>query len=313
MSFEGQINNDEVCYNLSKTNDIKLSGFNLIGNPFAHNIYKGKGAAIDNDDLAEGYYILSNSGAWNARMSDATAIKPGQGILVKTVKSGELKIKKTNASPSQRSRNDESLEIKVSNSNYEDVAYVSFANKVGLEKINHQNEDVPMIYTSFGNKDYAIAMIEASTKDIPVSFEAKTMGEYTLSVSSLTKRFDNVYLVDKLTGEVTNMLIDDYTFIATTNDNPERFVLKLYEYDSIEETEEDDSYVYVNNNELIINNVTSNTVIRIFDMMGREVMYVDGRMEDVARISTDNFETGIYIVRKINNRNVNTQKVVIHK
>ena len=170
-----------------------------------------------------------------------------------------------------------------------------------------------MIYATVGNKNYAIAMVEASTKDIPVSFEAKTMGEYTLSVSSLTKRFDNVYLVDKLTGDVTNMLIDDYTFIATTNDNPERFVLKLYEYDSIEETDEDDNYVYVNNNELIINNVTSNTVVQIFDMMGREVMSVDGCVENVARISTCDFETGIYIVRKINDRDVNTQKVVIHK
>ena len=313
LSFEGQINNGDMNYSLSKTNDISLSGFNLIGNPFSHNIYKGKGAAIDSDNLAEGYYALSNSGAWMAKISDATAIKPCQGILVKTVKSGELKIKKTNASPSQRSRNDESLEIKVSNSNYEDVAYVSFANKVGLEKINHQNEDVPMIYATVGNKNYAIAMVEASTKDIPVSFEAKTMGEYTLSVSSLTKRFDNVYLVDKLTGDVTNMLIEDYTFIATTNDNPDRFVLKLYEYDSVGETGEDGNYVFVNNNELVINNVTSNTVVQIFDMMGREVMRVDGCIENVARISTDNFETGIYIVRMINSKDIKTHKVMVHK
>ena len=314
LSFEGQINNSDVSYNLSKTNGIMLSGFNLIGNPFAHDIYKGEGAAIDNDDLAEGYYTLSNSGAWSAKISDGTAIKPCQSILVKTVKAGELKIKKTNSSPSRKSRDNESLEIKVSNSNYEDVAYVSFDNKVGLEKIEHKNENIPMIYITVEDKDFAIAMLGESTKDIPVYFEAKTMGEYTLSVSALNSQFDNIYLVDKLTGDFANMLLEDYTFIATTNDNPERFVLKLYEYNSVEETAgNNNNYVYLNNNELIIDNVTSNTVVQIFDIMGREIMSVDSCKDNVSRISTDNFGTGIYIVRMINNGNVNAQKIVIHK
>ena len=69
----------------------------------------------------------------------------------------------------------------------------------------------------------------------------------------------------------------------------------------------------MNNNELTINNVTSNTFIQIFDIMGRELMRVDSCADNVARISTDNFETGIYIVRMIDNGNVNAQKIVIHK
>jgi hypothetical protein len=47
--------------------------------------------------------------------------------------------------------------------------------------------------------------------------------------------------------------------------------------------------------------------------MGREIMSVDSCKDNVSRISTDNFGTGIYIVRMINNGNVNAQKIVIHK
>ena len=313
LSFEGHLNNADVSYNLSKTNDVELSGFNLIGNPFAHNIYKGKGAAIDDNNLAEGYYTLSNSGAWNAKMSDATAIKPCQGILVKTIKAGELKIKKTNAVPSQKSGDNESLAIKVSNGDYEDIAYVSFADKVGLEKIRHQNEDIPMIYVSVDSKDYAIAMVESSIKDIPLSFEAKIMGEYTLSVSSMAKQFDDVYLVDKQTGDVTNMLMEDYTFIATSNDNHERFELKLYEYDTVEDLYDDNDFVYVDKSELIIRDITSNTMIQVFDMVGHEILRRENCTEKVERISTDGLMSGIYIVRMVGDAGVRTQKVVIHK
>ena len=313
LSFAGEINSEDFVYDLSKTDNIKLSGFNLIGNPFAHNIYKGIGAAIEGENLADGYYILSNSGAWNARISDDTPIKPSQSILVKTIKDGEIKINKITSQPSSKYANDKLLSIFVENNDYNDVAYISFEDGIGLEKINHKNEDVPMIYVPVDDDDYAVAILEENVKDIPVYFEAKTMGEYTISVSSNTKQFENIYLLDNLTGEVTNMLLEDYKFVATTNDTPGRFVLKLYEYDSVDEINNGDDFVYVNNNDLIIYDLTINTSIQIFDIQGRYVMKIDNCMNNIERVSMDNFESGVYIIRKIDNKEVKTQKIIFHK
>lgn len=313
LSFQGQLNSEDVSCYLSKTDDISLSGFNLIGNPFSHNIYIGDGAAIDNTNLAEGYYTLSNSGAWGAKISEEIPVAPCQSILVKTIEAGELKIKKTNSAPSRKSVDDEFLVINVSNNNYEDVAYISFKEKVGLEKINHQNDNIPMIYVPVDDKNYAIAMLDTTVKDIPFSFVPKTMGEYTISVFSKSKRFDKIYLVDNLTGIVTNMLLEDYAFIATANDNTERFELKLYNYNSIDEINDNDDFVYVYDNELIINEVSEKTIVQIFDMIGREIFRMDNCMDEIIHVSTDDFKTGIYIVRKLDGKEVKDQKIIVHK
>lgn len=313
LSFAGPLNSEDVnCY-LSKTDNIFLAGFNLIGNPFSHNIYIGDGAAIDNANLAEGYYTLSNSGAWGAKISEETPIAPCQSILVKTTEAGELKIKKTNSVSSRKSIGSEVLVVNVSNNNYEDVAYISFDEKVGLEKINHQNKNIPMIYVPVDDKNYAIAKLDATVKDIPISFVTKTMGEYTISISSKSKQYDNIYLVDKLTGNITNMLLNDYTFIATSNDNAERFELKLYDYDSLDEINNNDNFVYVHNNELIINKLSEKSMVQIFDMVGREVLRIDNCANEKVCVPTDNFKTGIYIVRKLDNKQIQIQKIMVHK
>ena len=142
MAFVGEINGEsERCY-LSRTDDVRLPGFHLIGNPFTHNIYKGAGAAIDNNNLVTGYYTLSNSGGWEANMSDDNPIAPCQGILVKTMTAGEIVINKTNKASSRRSDDMSILSFKVANNEYEDKAYVVFEDDYGLEKINHQNQNV---------------------------------------------------------------------------------------------------------------------------------------------------------------------------
>ena len=50
----------------------------------------------------DGYYTLSNSGAWEAKISGNEPISPCQGILVKTIKDGEVIINKTNKTSSKR-------------------------------------------------------------------------------------------------------------------------------------------------------------------------------------------------------------------
>ncbi len=309
VSFVGEINGEsERCY-LSRTDDVRLPGFHLIGNPFTHNIYKGAGAAIDNNNLVTGYYTLSNSGGWEANMSDDNPIAPCQGILVKTMTAGEIVINKTNKASSRRSDDMSILSFKVANKEYEDKTYVVFEDDYGLEKINHQNEDIPMIYVTVEDSDYAIAMMNNDIKEIPLSFKAKTMGEYTISMNAENNKFYHIYLFDKMTGETINMLSDDYTFAATSNDNPERFIVKLYDVSSVNEIDVENSYVYVNNGNLIITNVTGKSLVEIYDVMGRKI--ICETINNESSINIENIRSGVYVVRTSDNMGIKTQKIVV--
>ena len=312
VSFVGEANSESKSYNLTKTEGINLSGFHLIGNPFAHNIYKGAGAAIDDDNLVDGYYTLSNSGAWEVNISNEDPIKPCQSILVKTMKPGEVVINKTNQASSQKSDDNEMLMVKVSNKNYEDKAYVLFGENQGLEKINHQNEDVPMVHIPIDNVNYAIATLAPETKEVPLSFVAKTMGEYTININA-DETFEYVYLVDNVTGNVTNMLMEDYTFIATTNDIPNRFAIRLSEVSSINENKiNSDVFAYVNNGNLILNNISERAQISVYDIMGRMILSdIVNDVDEAHVVEMNNVKTGIYFVKILDKKGIRVQKIIL--
>ena len=65
LAFAGEVNVGAVTVHLTSTEASgDLRGFNLVGNPFGHNIYKGKNGAIDNANLSDGFYFLNDNGGW---------------------------------------------------------------------------------------------------------------------------------------------------------------------------------------------------------------------------------------------------------
>ena len=313
ISFVGEVNGESKSYTLSKTEGINLSGFHLIGNPFTHNIYKGKDAAIDDENLVLGYYTLSNSGAWLVNVSSEEPIVPCQSILVKTIALGDVVVNKTNKTPSRGLNADEMLKVVVANKDYEDKAYVSFGEDYGLEKVNHQNKDVPMIYVPVDGVNYAIATIDSEIKEIPLSFVAKMMGQYTISIKMDKETFEEVYLVDKLTGNETDMLTEEYTFIATTNDTPDRFAIKLRKENSLEdEIGGMDKFAYVDNGRLIVNNVSGDVVIDVYDIMGRKIACSLTKNTDTScSVEIDGCQAGVYIVRLSDKTGIHSQKIIL--
>lgn len=313
VSFVGELTAETRNYNLTKTDGINLSGFNLVGNPFAHEIYKGDGAAIDDDNLVEGYYTLSNSGAWEAKISDETPIAPCQSILVKTIESGEIVINKTNQAPMHKFDKSDMLVVNISNKKYEDKTYIMFEGDYGLEKINHHNEEIPMISVPVADVNYAIAILEPTVKEFPLSLEIKTMGEYKISLDSDNIMFDNVYLIDNVTGTVTNMLTDDYTFVATAEELSNRFVVRLSEVNSVNENlVNHDRFAYVSNGRLIVNNISDDAVLEIYDIMGRKVVCdVMKNTNDSHFVEIDHICAGAYIIRITDDKGVRVQKIIL--
>ena len=304
-SFTGALNMAAVNYVLSctdKETDKELSGLNMIGNPFTHNINVNH-FHLEDGKIAEAFYSVETSGAWKANVEESIA--PLQAVLVQTNVTDTLAIKK--AATRTRAASEGSLKINVANKNYNDVAYVLFKEGLGLSKIAHFNTEIPMVSVNVEGKEYAVATMNKEVTEIPVSFKAMTMGEYTISVEAQDVE-ETIYLTDKLTGERVNLNTDSYTFMATSNDNTDRFVLtKVLDTTGIEQNAE--YSVYVSNDEIRFNNVNGNLNVRIYDMLGRPV--AEYNVFESATISTSSFETGMYILQMTDENGVRTQKVLV--
>lgn len=301
VSYVGKTNvgtlND---YTLSCQANNDLRGFNLVGNPYAHSIAKGSGKAIENTYLAIGYYVLTNAGEWMT-CTDGSEIKVNQGILVQATDAGNNQklvfndIRYTAPSKDGNEIN-KGIEFKVENSEYSDEAYAMFEEAVGLNKISHPNEDIPMLYIRKGEKDYAIATMSDNVKSINLNFEAKTFGRYTLSVKP-QGGYRYLHLIDRLAEKDIDLLVEsEYSFIGSPADNANRFIVRLEHSDSVD----DEVFAYQSENDIV---VAGEGELQVFDVMGRLVM-----RQNVNGVQTVNgLSKGVYIMRL----NDMTQKIVI--
>ena len=96
-----------------------------------------------------------------------------------------------------------------------------------MDKIPHRNAEIPMVYIPVDGINYAIATMSNDVTEIPVSFKAVTIGEYTIGAEVQGRDYLTMTLVDRLTGIETNLMLEDYTFIAKSNDSEERFFIRL--------------------------------------------------------------------------------------
>ena len=303
VELNGILNVADVEFPLSYTEGNELAGFNMIGNPFTHNI---NDSHFSGATLSEGYYVIGENGEWLSRYDGADDIEPMQSVLVKTSEEANVTIKKQAADT--RNVSNGSLRIDVTGSNCQDVAYVSFNEGIGLDKISHNNSTSALLYITNEGKDYAVATMSKDVTEIPVSFKAMTMGEYTISVTAQNCEFETLYLTDRLTGKKVNLNMESYSFVATSNDNPNRFVLTTVETLGIEDNKAE-AFVYINNDEIIINNIQGNAQLNIIDMMGRQAASYD--VFESAVISTSSLERGVYLIQMTDVNGIRTQKILV--
>lgn len=299
LAFAGELNTGSVEVAVTAGGSGDLKGINLIGNPYSHNIYKGAGTAIPNTGgaLATGFYMLSNSDSWVACTDNTTAIKPAQGILVKATEVGIVTMTNTTAAGTSKAGND-NIRFTVANNQYEDVAYAMFNNEIGLNKINHRNPEVPMLYIPQDGTNYAIATMSDDVEMFTLSFKTVTTSKYTLSVK-LDGRYDYLHIIDRLTGEDIDMLAEgEYSFMGAPKDLVDRFIVKLSYNATVNDV--NDAFAYQSGNEIIVNGEGE---LQIFDLMGRKVM-----TQVVNGVQTVNVPAqGVYIFRL----NGKVQKIVV--
>ena len=293
VEFTGLTNNS-ATYSVTNNggSDTDLPGFNLIGNPFTHNITLGN-ISLSAGDALSGGYVLNKEGAWTA-VTSSSDITPCQGVLVQVTEDATATISHTAGSKSRAS--EEYVQFTVANNSYEDVAYALFDEGHGLNKISHFNEEIPMLYINKNDEDYAIATMDKDAKMFDLNFEAKTMGRYTLSVKP-EGGFNYIHVYDKLANKDIDMLSESkYTFIGSPADAADRFVVRLGATNGAD----DEVFVYQSGSDVIVNGEGD---LQVFDVMGRNIM--NTTVNGVQAVNVPH--NGVYIF-KLNEK---VQKIVV--
>ena len=299
-----------TCTGTSETNLFK--GFNMIGNPYPHNIKKGDGEAIPNGDLLESnYYVLLEDSTWEP-VDDGEEIHVMEGILVQAKKSGALTISKIPVPAPEEEESKGGVDIKagndkiwftINNDEFKDKACVEFKSGHGLNKINHLNEKAPMLYIHHNGEDFASVDMSANTKTFGLNFEAKTTGVYTLKVQPKGS-YSYLHVYDRLTGEDIDMLDGgEYEFIGSVEDAPDRFIVRLSNNNA--DADEHGIFAYQSGDDII---VSGEGELQMFDIAGRLVMkaHVNG-IETVRKPS----HSGVYVLRVVG-EDVKTQKIIVN-
>lgn len=311
-SFSGTLNSTDVTYGLTYTDRTDgLSGFNLIGNPFPHNIYKGKGGAIDDEHLASGFYTLTNANAWELHTYE-DAILPGQGILVKTSTAETLTIAKNTSAATAESGSSKSisgrLDLILASTDNEDRAFVYFGQGIGLEKMGAFSDQVPSLWIHTQGGNYAIAHVDNTCETLDLYFQNKLNADFTFTVKAKDTNFSYLQLVDNLTGTVVDLLKQpEVNFHANGNEPNNRFRLVFKVTTGVDEEEAQAPFAYINNGQLILRGVEDDSMLQIIDMTGRTVLRKNG----TTNVSIAEMAHGVYILRLVTNNNVKSQKIVI--
>ncbi len=220
-----------------------------------------------------------------------------EGFLIQIPEAAK-KIKFSKTARGASKANPKSIMFTIENSEYSDVTYAIFEQGLGLNKINHHNEAIPMLYINHKDKDYAIATMDEETKSFGLGFKSTTTGWYTLSLET-EGNFGYIHLIDKYAEKEIDMIKEgEYSFIGSASDNEDRFIVRLAYI--AEGGDDEEEFAYQNGDDIV---VSGEGELQIFDLTGRLVarQYVNG-------IGTISFNShGVYIMRL----NDKTQKIVV--
>ena len=323
--FSGTLNNGDVTFPLSCSTDgeyvvERFTGFNLVGNPYPSYIdWEAEGWTRDNlqlqtiwiyDDDVNNYITYTLGGV--ATNGGSQYIAPCQAFFVKAASAGNIIMTndiRTNEKSSFRKNDNENIfKIKVNGASGQDEIAVVKGDNDDVIKMFSLNDDAPSLYINKGVGDYSVVYIDEENT-LPLNFEGG-FAEYTISLSECGDSFDAIILEDKLTGEKVNLQTESYTFIHSGNSNAERFVLSFV---NGQQTTDNSHFAYINNGELVITDISGDATINIYDIMGRDAInrVRTSAIDAEYRIRTEGFVSGVYIIRKIDDKGVKTQKIVI--
>lgn len=307
--------------------DGKLMGFNLVGNPFAHNVTSFTGS-----NVATEVYRMNEAMDEVAvgTLSETNPLKPGEGFFVKAMAedasitfndNGGAKGGAKAFEPAERP----TITLNLTQDGLIVDRFILKRDGAPLEKFT-LNENSTRVYATENAQDWAVAVIASEAKqssrtEQPVSFKAAKNGTYTLTVNVENMDLDYLHLIDNLTGADVDLLRHEtfiagedpqsptpmYTFTAKTTDYASRFRLV---FSNCGDTIGDNApFAYISNGEIrLLVETCHSASLQVVDVMGRVVATYGGHTRCVP---TAGMTAGVYVLRLIDGDNVGTQKIVI--
>lgn len=276
-----------------------LKGFNLIGNPYAHNVTTYTGT-----NIAEECYRMNGARTdlMVDNISDSNPLKTGEGFFVKATADNASVTFNSRAKDEMTKTGCISLEI-IKDSKLIDRLIVKHEGEP-LEKIT-LHENGTKIFAMHDNQEMAVVPIEG--KELPVYFKAAKNGLYTISMNTENMTLHYLHLIDNKTGEDIDLLKTPfYSFEAKKTDYADRFKLKFVCGD---ENDDNKTFAFINNGNIIITADVEGATLQVIDVMGRVIVSREG--DSSRKVSTSGMTPGTYVLRLINDDKVMTQKIVI--
>lgn len=311
LGFEGELQSGSAIINvlLNYTEGIDLAGFNLVGNPYAHNV-----TSYASVNVANGCYQLNEAkdDLIVSEIDEDNPLKPAEGFFVKATDEGASIT--FNSGRGAKANPSGSIRVElVENGKLIDRLIVKREGEP-LRKLS-LNEIRTKVYATQDHQE--VAIVNCTGNEQPVNFKASKNGEYTLNVNTNGLEFNYLHLIDNLTGADVDLLAlrqaqgpMSYTFEAKTTDYASRFRLVFSICgDANGDNGDDAPFAFINNGNIIIVGAEAGSVLQIVDVMGRVLVSKDASR--ASALSTMGMAKGVYVLRLINGEDVKTQKIVI--
>ncbi len=336
--FEGTPNHDPKSYAVTNLGD----GLNLTGNPYPCYIdwENNDNNAWQRNAVASAIYYPSTSGSISVYLPGGDNaislnngnryIAPMQGFFVKAGKQGSLTITENSrvrsVKDSKQGSNTNSIRFKLIDGNgftdeavFRVIGNSTFGFDDDYDALKLQgNMDFPSI--NFSSEDeikYAINTIPAinASVNIHLNIECFDAGSYTISISGGLK-FEQEYpviLEDKELNTSIDLRLDSvYTFYHTPEIDSKRFELHFNPAQGISENQEKEIQVQVRENEVFITGKSNETcTANLFSIDGKFLNSSKGILAEGIKISTGNYNPGIYILQIMDNGKSSTIKILI--
>lgn len=266
-----------------------LKGFNLLGNPTAHEITFTP--TTNSVSVSDGYYYLENDDDWVYEPSNNVPM--GRGFLVKANAEGQS----VTLNPQSKRNNSEIqnpafLKIDIDGEH----AYVKTAEGVSMPLLSFKGHN-SCVFLSRDGQPY-IMLVRNGAHSLDLCFQAHRHGQHMLSVDTKGLEIPYLHLIDRITKSDIDLLqTPNYSFESSANDMTSRFRL-LFSPDNL--SDENDLFAYYSDGRIIIDEMESvNASLQIIDITGRLV-------------ENHNLASGVYVLRLITPEKVRIQKIVIN-
>ena len=325
LQSHGTLNNGTVTRNVTYHENPFCPGYNLIGNPYQ--------SYLDFDSLASAndintYAILDEDSLGYLTYTATSTSNPmryinmHQGFFIKVAGDQTLtfnnKMRKLTATANTHFRGEGKqaypyLRLFVKEADgCGDYTTIEFNRPElgGGEKFMDLRAGNAQIYVHNGETNYSTLFATSDFSEVSVRFNTLEDGTFTLSWQLSEGDFNEMYLIDNINGQKTDMLThNNYKFEGHAADYASRFNV-VFHLDGGNNSESDvepvESFAFQMGGNLIVNGMGT---CQVFDLTGRLVS--TNQLTDTQNTMALPQTAGIYMIRLVNGSSVKVQKLVV--